>query len=291
MTPESRFWSHFSKLIETQIKNKNADRFLTWEPVINTMFVRNENYIATEYEYLRNRPDWAARWETAIRENPVGRPQRYSADPTTSENLIHHVYHLAKFEEIIGVPVDALDFVYEFGGGYGSMCRLFHDLKFKGKYVIFDLPILSCLQRYYLRAIGLRVADGNEYSADADVACVHDVAALDKILSGAVRRSKSLFISTWAISETPIDYRPTVLKKPEHLRLLFDCLPRDISERQQSRLLFGVDEINGRYSLDGASHRSPAGPRLSIRAKVIGQRGGRRRCRRISAKTGRSSAS
>jgi hypothetical protein len=211
-TPESQFWGHFSELIGTHIANANPDRFLTWQPIINTMFVWNENYIATEYAYLQNRPDWLSRWRPAIRENPFGRPRPYPADPTTSENLIHHAHHLAAFEEIIGVPVDALEFVCEFGGGYGSMCRLFHNLNFKGKYVIFDLPILSCLQRYYLKAIGLRAAADAAFGASDDIACIHDAAAWNSALTPAASNAKSLFISTWAISETPIDYRPTVLK-------------------------------------------------------------------------------
>ena len=50
--------------------------------------------------------------------------------------------------------------IVEFGGGYGSMCRLLHKLGFSGQYFIYDLPEFVALQRYFLKSIGMPVRDG-----------------------------------------------------------------------------------------------------------------------------------
>ena len=47
------------------------------------------------------------------------------------------------------------DVIVEFGGGYGSMCRLVRKLGFKGRYVIFDLRPILALQKYYLGLHGV----------------------------------------------------------------------------------------------------------------------------------------
>jgi hypothetical protein len=51
------------------------------------------------------------------------------------------------------------DCIIEFGGGFGSMCRLVHALGFRGQHIIFDLPPVWALQRYYLRLHGIEVDD------------------------------------------------------------------------------------------------------------------------------------
>jgi hypothetical protein len=49
----------------------------------------------------------------------------------------------------MGLDVRGFDFVIEFGGGYGSLCRLFFNQQFKGQYVLFDLPPFSALQHFF----------------------------------------------------------------------------------------------------------------------------------------------
>ena len=65
--------------------------------------------------------------------------------------------HLALFEETTGSKIDTLELIFEFGGGYGSMCRLAHNLGFNQAYIIFDLQPFSALQNYYLSSLDLPV--------------------------------------------------------------------------------------------------------------------------------------
>ena len=111
----------------------------------------------------------------------------------------------------MGIDPKKLDFVFEFGGGYGSMCRLIYNLGFQGKYVLFDLPAFSALQKFFLKSIGITVHSFEIFkSAQHGVHCISDLEELKEILSND-KENNSMFIATWSISETPIELRNPVL--------------------------------------------------------------------------------
>ena len=185
--------------------------FLRWPMIAKAMFVSNQPYLWIELLSLRSRRDWRPRWQPALRESPVGHPVPFWALPWSSGNLIHHAYHLAQFEARTGRPAERFPAVFEFGGGYGSMCRLFHQLGFSGRYVIYDLPQFSALQAFYLGSLGLPLVDADRLAgADRGVACVSDPATLVQALAWA-DASCTLSVATWSLSETPAHVRDTIM--------------------------------------------------------------------------------
>lgn len=87
-----------------------------------------------------------------------------------SNNLIHQAYHLQQYESLTGKKVEDLESIVEFGGGYGAMCLLAHELGFKGKYVIYDLPEFSLLQEFYLSQHNLKAEwNPRRKPSDADL--------------------------------------------------------------------------------------------------------------------------
>ena len=154
----------------------NPREFLRWDVILGTMFVGNEDYVVTELDYLRGKPDWSERWEKAIEEVESGFPIPFKKYPRSSGNLIHQAYHVSQLEEKTGVFLDQIDFICEFGGGYGCMCKLFHNLGFKGKYVIYDFPHFNALQKYFLKTVGITVHTFDKFQSEKiGVACVSDV--------------------------------------------------------------------------------------------------------------------
>lgn len=190
----------------------NPREFLRWDVVLETMFTSNERYILTEFNHLKAKPDWNERWQKAIEEVTAGRPMPYNKYYRSSGNLIHHAYHISQLEEKTDLSADKIDFIFEFGGGYGSMCRLLYNLGFKGKYAIFDLPHFSALQRYFLKTIGITVYTFDNFQfPENGVVCTSDIQNLKDILLSHCDASNSLFIATWSISETPLNLRNSIL--------------------------------------------------------------------------------
>jgi hypothetical protein len=215
---EARWASNLNRLRDLMLTD-NPREFLRWDVVQDTMFVASAPYLGRELAFIKRTPAWSSRWRQALRESPVGHPVPYPFFPSTSGNLIHHAYHLAQFEEKTGIRVSETNFVFEFGGGYGSMCRLFHALGFHGKYVIFDLPFFCILQKFYLKSIGVPLLSLDEFNtADRGVVCISDCDKTRLFLDDEFRKLTSMFIATWSISETPLSFRNSILSKLGHVK-------------------------------------------------------------------------
>lgn len=198
-------WQSNESHLRQLILNGDPQEFLQWDVIVKTMFVRNQPYTRLELKCLREQSDWGSRWQQAIRESSVGRPTSCRWLPCSSGNLIHHAYHLLQLEQKASKRIDDFGLVFEFGGGYGSMCRLVHNLGFQGAYVIFDLPTLSLLQEFFLKSIG--VTDASKRT----VRCISDLHQLRGALASYRGVNNSLFIATWSVSEVPVELREVFL--------------------------------------------------------------------------------
>jgi hypothetical protein len=188
---------------------ENPDRFMRWPPVRTTMVKRGHRPVSVELRHMRRRADWRTRWRPALQEMTLGAPRPFPRLPTSSANALHLAYHLCRFEEVTGIRADATTFVLEFGGGYGGLCRLVHRLGFRGRYVIFDLPELGALQRFYLGHVPIPVgtrADGQPHAGVVTVSALDDLA---RVLETRPPGS-GLFIATWSLGETPLALRDQV---------------------------------------------------------------------------------
>lgn len=209
--PERIWRQNMNNLMELVLTD-NPREFLRWDVILGTMFVGNEDYVVTELDHLRGKPDWNERWEKAIEEVETGFPIPFKKYPQSSGNLIHHAYHVSQLEEKTGVSIDQIDFICEFGGGYGCMCKLFYNLGFKGKYVIYDFPHFSALQKYFLKTVGITVHTFDKFQSEkTGVVCVSDIDVLKDILSTHGDHSNSLFIAMWSISEAPLHIKNSIL--------------------------------------------------------------------------------
>ena len=125
--------------------------------------------------------------------------------------MIFHAYHLCRFEEATGRPLVSMPVIVEFGGGYGRLCQLAHDLDFTGTYVIFDLPEVAVLQRIYLRHAGIAVSEARETQWPASgVVTVVDIAGLTALLRQRPS-TEAAFVAIGSLSEAPLALRETLL--------------------------------------------------------------------------------
>ncbi|NOY66522.1 MAG: hypothetical protein GXP13_03820 [Gammaproteobacteria bacterium] len=208
---EINWFNNMSRLRELVLTGDPRD-FLRWDVIKKTMFVAHSSFIPTELSYLKKRPDWSSRWQHVINESSPGHPLPYAYYPKSSGNLIHQAYHLAVFEEQSGQNFNDVDLVVEFGGGYGSMCRLFNNLGYAGKYIIFDLKPFSLLQTFYLKSLGIPILTLDNFkSSKTGVLLLSEIFHLKEVLNDFDDKKKAMFLATWSISETPLSVRETFL--------------------------------------------------------------------------------
>jgi hypothetical protein len=202
-------WGDFVKETIRLLNSSDPRKFLHFDVIKRTMVVGNTNYVNEELKYLKSR-NWIF-WKKNIRESHVGCPAPFPSYPKSSANLIHHGYHCAMFEEQMKFRISDVEYIFEFGGGYGSFCRLIYNMGYVGEYTIFDLPVFSCLQTYYLKMLGLNVYLNNNLRNDNSVNCVYDIEKLEETIS-INQNKKRLFVATWSISESPLELRNKIIR-------------------------------------------------------------------------------
>lgn len=180
------YWTDKQRDIHRRLASEDISDFLEWSSIITTMFVGEAPYIAGERAALRA-ADWGLLLDS-LRE--------WGNQPAT--NLLHQAYHLLQWETITGGRVKDLDSIIEIGAGYGAMARVVRARGFAGRYIIFDLPEMARIQRFYLEQYGISAEwkrAGDEAKAD-------------------------LLISLWGVSEIEPYERTRLLSKIRAERVL-----------------------------------------------------------------------
>ena len=201
-------WTNNINRLKELVSKDDLRCFLRWDIIQNTMFVTYSHYIIKELFYLMKLSNWKNKWKIAIKESYAGYPLPFFLYRQSSSNLIHHAYHLARFQEVTNINYEMIKNILEFGGGYGSMCRLSRNLNFNGQYIIYDLAPFCLLQEFYFKLLSLiNVHENKNYIKN-----IHSISNIDiiknKIIdSKTISSDDSLFIATWSLSESPYEIR------------------------------------------------------------------------------------
>ncbi len=178
--------------------------FLCWNPIIDTMTFDRVPWIRIEYRELRRASDWRDRWRLALAESRIGLPMPWPLYPRSSATLIHHAYHVHRFEQRTLHALSHFDRIVEFGGGYGSMLRLAARLGFQGGFHIHDLPEFNALQRFYWESVREELVAGDP---NLEFPRATFAARVDEVPVTGGTGNRSLFVATWSLSETPVALR------------------------------------------------------------------------------------
>ena len=139
-------WKGNLNLLRENVLNSDIRSFLKWPVLRKTMVIGSEaNYVFYELSQLKKHKEWGF-YKKALKEIWFGERNMYPFFLHSSAILIHQMYQVAQFESNTAIKTKSHDCILEFGGGYGSMCRLLRNLNFNGQYLIYDLAPFSLLQ-------------------------------------------------------------------------------------------------------------------------------------------------
>jgi hypothetical protein len=218
------WWTDCARQFRAGMMSDDPRNFTRWPVIHTTMFLSNRRQAVVLWRLLKSSPDFATRWRPFLSEVPTGSPTPLLWAGGTSGQVVWHAAAAMTYERLAGGRrlVDQATIV-EWGGGYGGMCRLAHAMGFKGRYVIYDLPELSLLQRFYLKSNRVRVLDEAEWLAgERGVFLTSDLATLDRVLTAPnAGVSEAAFWATWSLSETPAEVRERILPYVSRMRSYF----------------------------------------------------------------------
>jgi hypothetical protein len=205
------WWRASAGQFRTHMSAPDPRDFTRWPVVRNTMFLGNRRQAMVAWRYLKSLPDFETRWRPAIDEVPLGAPVPLLWSRRTSGQMAWIAFGAAAYERLTGLRLQDRQTIIEWGGGYGSMCRLVHRMGFRGRYLIYDLPELSILQRYYLRSLGLSVLDEEAWlSGKSGILLLSGLENLARVVPLATS-AEAAFWATWSLSETPKAVREKIL--------------------------------------------------------------------------------
>jgi hypothetical protein len=203
-TSSERKWRMFKTRLRTDVQNRDPRTFLSWEVIRPNMLYASASY---EYSKLMSSPRWPM-IRQAIAEKESINQLPYFLNPEASENNVKQAYHLEQFMVHSGRSIKDLDLIIDFGGGYGSMCKVAHGLGFNGRYVIFDWPEFSLLQEFYLKLSSTSQTVLRTPSEENGIYLINDPEKLHEFFE---RPCRSLLIATWSMSEMPVVLREKLL--------------------------------------------------------------------------------
>jgi len=125
--------------------------------------------------------------------------QKIGSIETAFPNVISS-HHFFRYLELTGKSPLSYSRVVELGGGLGDLSIFFRNMGYNGRYIIYDLPEISKLQKLPL--------------------CGYNIELTNEIPN---YEENTLFISTWGLSECPLPLREAVLKilRPENWLIIY----------------------------------------------------------------------
>ena len=186
-------------------------------------FVHNRLFIYFELKTLQNSSRWSL-YKKLLIEDDVGNPVRYFLYPNSSGNKINHVYHLSVLINEFDLNIKKIKKVFEFGGGYGCMARIFSKINHNIKYFCFDTYCVNLLQYYFLKHNNLNVG----FSKNNNFFLTSNSEANKDYFKDNLH---SLFIANWSISESPIKFRKKfekIIKSSNYILISFQESFEDI---------------------------------------------------------------
>lgn len=191
-------WKSFT----SDMENIVTDYGEIWSNFLRTRVIQHTMYVCSGGDFLEKELQFVKNYfpmEIAI-EPTVGNPVLFNG---FSHNTIHHLYHIARYAKNFGLEKfkSNKSFV-EWGGGYGNFARLTKKINQDCTYTIIDLPILNIIQYRYLSSVfgedKINIVSENEQPTAGKINLVSS-SWFEKCDINA-----DFFISTWALSESPI---------------------------------------------------------------------------------------
>lgn len=120
---------------------------------------------------------------------------------------------------------DENQIIFEFGGGTGQMGDVLQKMNFKGKHIIYDLPLMTVLQKHFVSK------EGNKTQFILDDLPLHLINGANYLPCNQIEKEKEImnlknisFIATYSLTESDCDTRKrfkTYLKNCDRIFIIY----------------------------------------------------------------------
>ena len=244
MPNQAPFYDDHEKDLLENYSNMPSSSFRVWKPCLRVPFYEVHlwgGYLTEAYEYgyrhnikEEKELEKIATWREAMKFSKWGFTEKAGHFAETMKVRISitggpmisspwslkSCHHYSAYEKLSGNDINSFERIVEWGGGSGDFARFVFDMGFKGEYIIADLPGTSLISKANLSQ------NPDHYKVTWTTTPPPES---DK---------KTLFVSTWALSETPMDLRVEVMNtvRPDNHLIIYQSTIWDYD----NELFFGL---------------------------------------------------
>ena len=199
----STSWTEFTKNLETYLINGDLDLYLinNIEPHV---FKWPQYSIQTRYQLEILEKDKESIFYKTLKVNDYG-PKGISLYNNIQLDRVQQVWSIYNLVEKLNFSIDNDEIIFEFGAGTGQMADVLSDLNFKGRHIIYDLPLMTVLQKQFIDKRGIK----NTYILDDEN--INIINGTNFLPCNQINSEKYVlglpninFIATYSLSETDI---------------------------------------------------------------------------------------
>ena len=202
----SNTWNEFTKNLEGYLINGDMDLYLInrIEPHI---FIWPMDSIQNKRQLQILENDTESIFYKTLKVNDYG-PQGIHLYKNIQLDRVQQVWSIYNLVEKLKFSLDDDEIIFEFGGGTGQMADVLSDLNFKGRHIVYDLPLMTVLQKYFIDKRGI---ENTHILDDENINIINGTNFLpcnqinsEKYVLGLPNIN---FIATYSLTETDIHTR------------------------------------------------------------------------------------
>jgi hypothetical protein len=200
----SSTWTEFMKHLETYLINGNMDLYLI-NNITPHVFTWPQNSIQNKHQLQILENDTESIFYKTLKVNDYG-PQGIQLYKNIQLDRVQQVWSIYNLVEKLNLSLDNDEIIFEFGAGTGQMADVLSDLNFKGRHIIYDLPLMTVLQKHFIDKKGIK----NTYILDDEN--INIINGTNFLPCNQINSEKYVlslpninFIATYSLTETDID--------------------------------------------------------------------------------------
>jgi len=200
----SEGWKNMTKDLQTYLENDNLDLYKV-NKIVPHIFHWPELGSQNMNQLMILQEDKESIfYKTIIKTNDYG-PEGIILYKNIQLDRVQQTWSIYNLVNVLNLNLNNDEIILEFGGGTGQMADVLSDLNFKGRHIVYDLPLITILQRYFVNKRNIN------YTYILDDEEINIINGTNYLPCNQNNREKQImklpninFIATFSLSETDI---------------------------------------------------------------------------------------
>lgn len=223
---KSAYWTEFTRNLETYLINGDLDSYIT-NNVTPHVFTWPQYSTQNMNQLTKLRNDPQSIFCKTLKVNDYGPTHGMKLHENIQLDRVQQVWSIYNLVKSCNFSLDSDEIIFEFGAGTGQMADVLSDMNFKGRHVVYDLPLMTVLQKFFIDRRGIK----NTYILDDEP--MHIVNGTNFLPCNQPKSEKIVlglpnvnFIATYSLTETDINTHIKFSEyMPEFSRIIIIYVP------------------------------------------------------------------